>query len=75
MSERLRIEDDKLIFVPNGKVIGDVYREVDGYYVFWPTGTGFWESHMLREIADLLDAANKPWDDELTEFFRNELGD
>lgn len=69
MSEQLRVDNGKLIFVPNGKEIGDIYQEVDGYFVFWPTGTGFWESHMLREIADLLDAMNEPWDTEVRNYF------
>jgi len=67
--DRLRVENGRLIFVPNGKDIGSVYQEVDGYYVFWPDGVGFWESHMLREIADLLDAMNEPWDTEVRNYF------
>lgn len=67
--ERLRVENGRLIFVPNGKEIGDVYQEVDGYYVFSSAIQGFWESHMLREIANLLDSLNEPWDTEVRNYF------
>ena len=55
----------------NGVHIGDVYMEVDGYYVFtFAQGrVGSWESFPLREIADLLDKLNQKWDDEIRKFF------
>lgn len=40
----------------------NIYQEVDGYYVVHFKGRhGFWEPHMLRELANLLDEMNKPW--------------
>lgn len=68
---RLRVEDGRLIF-QNGVDLGAVYQEVDGYYVFWPEAVGSWEAWVLRDIADLLDKMNQPWDDEVREFFEQE---
>jgi hypothetical protein len=49
--------------------------DVDGYYYFDHTTqeNGFWTSHSLRMIADLLDDINKPHDDKIKEYFKNEL--
>ena len=43
----------------NNTYIGDIYMEVDGRYVFSPReGMGFWNSIILREIADNVDTLN-----------------
>lgn len=68
----VRVEDTRLIINNNNKDIGLVFRDVDGYYYWWPENmdwSGSWPSHVLRDIADLLDELNKPWDDELKEYF------
>lgn len=71
MKKKLRLENDELYY-ENGAFLGNVYREVDGYYVFWPKNQGgFWESHHMRLIADFLDELNKAWDDEVKSFFEN----
>ena len=47
----------------NGVILGQIYREVDGYYVFVPNLLdGFWEAYVLRAIANLLDKKNEKWD-------------
>lgn len=52
-----RIEDD---FVTNEA----------GDEVFWPTGNnGYYDSVVLRAIADELDKMNGPWNDTVEEWF------
>jgi hypothetical protein len=41
---------------------GQVYREIDGYYVFDPKPQGFFEAGDLRLVADKLDSLNQKWD-------------
>ena len=54
------------------KLIGYLIMDVDGYYYFDHTvqENGFWTSHSLRMIADLLDDINKPLDDNIKEYFK-----
>lgn len=49
----------------NGKVLGQLEMDVDGYYYFWPQKDiqGFWQSVILRSIADELDKINKDWNE------------
>lgn len=56
----------------NGHVLGEFYREVDGYYVFVfaDPNKGAWEAHVLREIADTLDEMNATWDKEVRDTLR-----
>lgn len=70
MENKLNIEADGLYF---GKVnIGDVYQEVDGYFVFVPGGRGgAWSAHELKMVAEFLDELNEPWDTEVREYFEN----
>jgi hypothetical protein len=47
----------------NGKLIGELIMDVDGYFYFWPEdNNGAWASHHLRELANKLDELNKEWD-------------
>ena len=57
----------------NGKLIGQVMRFEDGYYSFLGLDgyQGSWSSYDLRVIADLLDDLNKPWDNQVKEYFGN----
>lgn len=42
----------------------------DGFYYWWPThGVGALTSNNLREIADLLDDINEPWEEQIKEYF------
>lgn len=42
-------------------ILNRIYREIDGFYVFDPPqNIGVYTAHDLREIADRLDALNKP---------------
>jgi predicted secreted acid phosphatase len=60
---KIIVKDNKeFIEFENGVILGQVYQEVDGYYVFVPNPTnGFWEAYILRAIADMLDKKNEKW--------------
>lgn len=49
----------------------------DGYLMWWPDGfnRGGLSSESLRIIADELDIRNKPWDDELTRYFKGQVNE
>ena len=47
----------------NKKEIGVFALENDGYYGFYPSGSGYWSSYALRLIADKLDELNAAWDE------------
>lgn len=48
----------------NNLPVGEIYREVDGFFVFWPyTVTGFYTEQFLREVADKLRELNKEWNE------------
>ena len=55
------------------KLIGYVMRFEDGYYSFNfnRKNNGWWSSYNLRDIAGLLDDLNKPWDNQVKEYFDN----
>ena len=55
------------------RLIGYLIMDVDGYYYFDHTTqeNGFWTSHSLTMIADLLDDINKPHNDNIKEYFNN----
>ena len=48
----------------NKTVLGDLVRDVDGYFYYWPdhSKTGCYPEYMIRAIADKLAELNKPWD-------------
>jgi hypothetical protein len=52
--------------------VGELIMDVDGYYYFWPSNDGCWPSYIMRSIANKLDDINKPWNDEVTEYFDKE---
>lgn len=58
-----------LVFYENGKLIGNLYQEVDGFWVFWQEEalSGFWSQHVLRQLADKLEELNADWDRQLHE--------
>jgi len=57
----------------NGVDMGELYKEIDGYYVYWPIDRkGFWSSVPMRIIADKLDELNADWDREVKEFFEKQ---
>lgn len=64
----------KILF--NNRVnIGEFYQEMDGYYVYEPNRdkiSGYWPEWMLLELGGKLKELNKPWDDQITEYFDKE---
>jgi hypothetical protein len=46
----------------------------DGYYNFWPleTITGYYSGDMLLELGNKLNEINKPWNDNITEYFNKQ---
>lgn len=52
------------VVTKTNKDIGLLYLDVDGYYYYEPNdGGGTFASNHLRDIADLLDKINKPFDE------------
>jgi hypothetical protein len=52
--------------LPQAPWLGGVYQEVDGFFYFDPlTDQGCYSAHTLREMADYLDAKNKPWQEQI----------
>jgi hypothetical protein len=58
----------------NGIVLGSIYMETGGDYVwdFDRTRAGYWSGHVLRAIADKLEELNAPYELELKEFFEKQ---
>ena len=57
-------------FAENGVKIGQILREVDGFFVFYPEQHGgFWPAHMLREVSNKLYELNEPWEKQINDYF------
>lgn len=74
------MKKDEIVFVVDklnhsnvmfGKLlIGEIYPEVDGYYVFLPIKEGgYWSGWVLKTIYNKLEELNKAWDVHLTQVF------
>jgi hypothetical protein len=64
-------ENDYLVVFENGVILGHLLKEVDGYFVFYPElRGGFWESLIMRILADKMDDLNRDWD----EIVQREIG-
>jgi len=54
------------LYFDNGVKLGEVFSDVDGYQKFWPElRGGYWDTWVLREIADYVDSLNKEWDEQV----------
>lgn len=62
------------VLTDSDKSLGTFQLDSDGFYYFWEDSqlTGCWGAWGLRKIADLLDEVNKPYRDEINEYFKNE---
>jgi hypothetical protein len=72
---RLKSDGDQrfALFHQNGVIMGLIARDCDLYYNFWPRlSGGFWPGHMLKEIADVLEALNKPIEKEYDDWCAKE---
>lgn len=69
-----KLNKSYFVFTDNGIEIGSFQLDIDGFYYFYDNSelTGCWGAWELRKIADLLDEVNKPYNDELNEYFKNE---
>lgn len=66
-------EGDRITFWFNKVFLGYAYIEVDGFYQyqFPKENTGVWSAWVLREIANILDALNKPYEEQIEEYFKS----
>ena len=66
-----KLNKSYFVLADNGKEIGSFQLDIDGYYYFWENSelTGCWTGNNLREIAELLDEVNKPFDEQVKEYF------
>jgi hypothetical protein len=56
----------------NGVLMGTIYKEVDGYYVFAPElRGGFWDEHVLQDLFYYLQDLNEEWHKQIMK----EIGD
>ena len=62
------------------KQVGEFIRDLDGYYVFFPTNLdgkmyaqGGWTSSCLKFLADTLDKVNKEWDTTVSTYFNKKI--
>lgn len=69
--QQINLNQRYLVVHKNGVTLGDLCKLEDGFYYWWPdnTRTGCYESYVIREIADKLDELNKPWSNEIDEYF------
>lgn len=59
-----------LDIIHDGKVnVGQALHDIDGFWKYRPSGDGWIESHNLRQIANLLDKLNAPFEKQLFEYF------
>lgn len=59
------------VYYENGVFLGTLDQGVDGFYEYWPElRPGSWSSHVLREIADKIDELDRPWQENIDEYFR-----
>ena len=67
------IDKDSIIqrvMAENGVCIGSAILDVSGFWYFLDNGNGGWyEAHLLRSIADLLDELNAPYEAQLKAYF------
>lgn len=55
---------------------GDILCDVDGFWKFWPSGNGYFESHDLEIIAKHLKEKNAEYEHHLELYFiGNEVAD
>lgn len=56
-----------------GLKLGEFYREVDGFYVFYPgEREGFYSEEYLGALIFELQQLNAPWKENIREYFENE---
>jgi len=57
-------------FAENGAKIGQILREVDGFFVFYPEQrAGYWPAYMLREVSNKIYELNEPVEKQINDYF------
>lgn len=69
-----QIKDSTYNVKTNGGLkLGEFYREVDGFYVFWPEErSGFYSEEYLGALLFELQQLNAPWKENIRKYFDNE---
>jgi hypothetical protein len=57
------------VVTDTGVEVGIFYLDASGFYYWEHSGYGYFASNTLREIADLLDEINKPYNKQVEEYF------
>jgi hypothetical protein len=70
--ERTELPDVQNIYWRNGKHIGAIVKDVDGYWKYSCSGSGLWDDGPLHMLADMLTELNAEWHKEVTEYFEND---
>lgn len=61
--------DGRMTF-SNGRSVGDVYKEVDGYYVLaLDLSSGCWSGADLIAMGQVLNEMNREWDQVIEDYF------
>jgi NAD(P)H-nitrite reductase large subunit len=64
------LDETTSVFATNGVHVGEIIALEDGFYNFFPEMRGgCWPSWALRELADVMDEMNEPWQKQIDEFF------
>ena len=70
LSTHLTNSPSFLDIIYDGRInIGQALHDIDGFWKYRPAGDGWIEAHNLRQIADLLDGLNAPYEKELAAYF------
>jgi len=69
-----KLNESYFVFADNNKEIGSFQLDIDGSYYFWNNSelTGCWTGNNLREIAQLLDDVNEPFNKQVIDYFELE---
>ena len=60
------------VYFENGVLMGDILCKEDGFYDWWPIHrNGCLSAAFLRNMADLLDEMNAPWQRDIDAYFDN----
>lgn len=49
----------------------NIVCNVDGFYYYWPKNSSMYAPYLLRQIADILDDMNAPYEKELWRYFNS----
>ena len=72
-TEPMNEKNHKVLF--GDRLLGYFIMDIDGFYYFdfVTVPNGLWTSYSLRMVANLLEEMNKPHEDKIKEYFKDEL--